>query len=265
MFPAMFSLDRLESRLAWLSFPGFLRYYAMMHALVYVLQVFRPDIGVLLEFDRAAILSGEIWRLATFLFASSGFAGIGMLGILFFFFMVMIAFMMNDALESAWGVFKTSLFHYCGVCGLVIANFLFPNAMPGSGFMIYGSSFFAFATLHPRHEFLMFFVLPVQVRFLAMLQAGLMLFSALSNWLLLPFYLLGCASYLLWAGLPALRGTARVIESSQRRKRFEAAKEPAHAAFHTCASCDRTDLTDSGLEFRVGADGREYCTDHLPE
>lgn len=248
-----------------MSFPGFLRYYALMHALVYVLQVVRPDIGALLEFDRARIFSGEVWRLVTFLFSSSGFAGTGMMGILFFFFMVMIAFMMNDALEGAWGVFKTSLFHYCGMLGLIIANFLFPNAMAGSGFLIYGTSFLAFATLFPRVEFLMFFILPVQVRFLAMIQAGLMILGVLGNWLLLPFFLIGCANYLIWAGIPALRGTAQIIESKQRRKRFNAAKETEERAFHTCASCDRTDVTDPGLEFRVGSDGREYCSDHLRE
>jgi hypothetical protein len=263
--PRMTSFGRLETRYGWLSFPGFLRYYAMMHALVYVLQAFRPDIGALLEFDRNRILSGEVWRLATFLFSSSGTAGVGMLGILFLFFMVMIAFLMNDALEAAWGVFKTSLFHYCGILGLIIANFLFPKAMEGSGFLVYATSFLAFATIHPRHEFLMFLILPVQVRFLAMLQAGIMLLSAFSNWLLLPFYLLGCANYILWAGIPALRGTARVIESTQRRRRYESNKDSHDQAFHSCVLCDRTELTDPGLEFRVGADGREYCSDHLPE
>jgi hypothetical protein len=218
-----------------------------------------------LEFDRAAILSGEVWRVITFLFASSGFGGIGAVGMLFFFFMVMIAFMMNDALEGAWGVFKTSLFHYFGVLGLILGNFLFPGAMPGSGFLIYGTAFLSFATLYPKHEFLLFFILPVQVRFLAMIQGGFMVMSVFSNWLLLPFYLLGCANYILWAGIPALRGTARVIESAQRRKRFDATKEPTHNAFHTCAACDRTDVTDPALEFRVGGDGREYCLEHLPE
>jgi hypothetical protein len=236
-----------------------------MHALVYVLQVFRADIGALLEFDRARILSGEVWRLVTFLFSSSGFAGIGAKGILFFFFMVMIAFMMSDALEGAWGVFKTSLFYYCGIAGLIVANFVFPNAMAGSGFLLYGASFLAFATLFPRMEFLMFFILPVQVRFLAMIQAGMMALAVLGNWLLLPFFLLGCANYLIFAGIPALRGTAQVIESKQRRKRFSAAKEAAEPSFHTCASCDRTEVTDPQLEFRVGKDGREYCVEHLPE
>jgi hypothetical protein len=173
--------------------------------------------------------------------------------------------MMNDALEGAWSVFKTSLFHYGGVLGLIAANFLFPNVMPGSGFLIYGTSFFAFATLFPKIEFLMFFFLPVQVRFLAMIQAGLMLLAALGNWWLFPFFLIGCANYLIFSGIPALRGTAQVMQSAQRRKRFKSAKEPEAAAFHSCHVCKRTDVTDPQLEFRVGADGREYCVEHLPE
>jgi hypothetical protein len=259
----MRSLDQWERRFGWLSFPGFLKYYVMMHALVYVLQVVRPDMGPLLEFDRGRILSGEVWRVATFLFASSGFAGTGTLGILFFVFMVMIAFMMSEALEGAWGLFKTSLFHYCGILGLIAANFILPGAMAGSGFLIYGASFFAFATLFPRVEFMLFFILPVQVRFLAMVQAALMLLAVPGNWLLLPFYLLGCAGYLLFAGIPALRGTARVLESTQRRKLFRTAKHPQQQSFHSCVWCDRTEVTHPELEFRVGPDGREYCGDHI--
>jgi hypothetical protein len=259
----MKSLGHWERRCGWLSFPGFLKYYAMMHALVYVLQVVRPDIGALLEFDRARILSGEVWRVITFLFASSGFAGTGTLGILFFVFMVMIAFMMSEALEGAWGVFKSSLFYYCGILGLIIANFILPGAMAGSGFLIYGASFLAFATLFPRVEFMLFFILPVQVRFLAMLQAAMMLLAVPGNWLLLPFYLLGCANYLLFAGIPALRGTARVLESAQRRKLFRTAKMPEEESFHSCVWCDRTEVTNPELEFRVGPDGREYCAEHI--
>jgi hypothetical protein len=112
-------------------------------------------------------------------------------------------------------------------------------------------------------EFLMFFILPVQIRLLAMIQGGMMLLSAFSSPLLLPFFLLGCSNYLIFSGIPALRGTAKVIESANRRKRFQAAKEPEHEAFHSCAACDRTDVTDPGLEFRVGKDGREYCVEHL--
>ncbi len=261
----MSRIDRLERRFGGLSFPGFLRYYAILHALVYVLQMVRPDIGMLLEFDRARIFSGEVWRVVTFLFSSSGFAGMGLMGAVFFYFMVMIAFMMSDALEGAWGVFRTTMFYYCGILGLIVANFLLPGAMAGSGFLLYGASFFAFATLFPRVEFLMFFILPVQIRFLAWIQAAFLLLGILNSWVMLPFYLLGYANYLIWAGIPALRGKAQVIESAQRRKRFNAAKESEEEAFHACSVCGRTEASDPQLEFRVGSNGREYCVEHLPE
>jgi hypothetical protein len=45
-------------------------------------------------------------------------------------------------------------------------------------------------------------------------------------------------------------------------RRQNTAKE---SAFHACAHCQRSDLSDPTLEFRVGADGREYCTEHLPK
>ena len=158
----------MERRFAWMAFPGLLRFYAMLHALVFLLQIMRPDIGGLLEFDRGAILSGEVWRMVTFLFASSGFGGIGGFGMIFFFFMVLIAFMMSNALEGAWGVFRTTLFFYVGILGLLTANFIVPQVIPGSGFYLYYAAFFAFATLFPRVEFLLFFILPVQVRWLAL-------------------------------------------------------------------------------------------------
>lgn len=261
----MSRFDQLERRWGWMSFPGFLRYYAIFHGLVYVLQMFRPNIGMLLEFDRERILAGEVWRLVTFLFSSSGVGGVGTLGIVFVFFMVMIAFMMSDALEGVWGVFRATMFYYCGILGLIIANFVFPHAMSGSGFLLYGSAFFAFATLFPRVEFLMFFILPVQVRFLAWIQAAVLVMGILGNFQLLPFFLLGFANYLIWAGIPALKGKKMVIESTQRRKRFNAVKEPGQAAFYTCSVCGRTDVSDPELEFRVGTDGREYCNEHLPE
>lgn len=263
-------IDRMEGRFGWMAFPGFLRYYAILHALVFLLQIVRPDIGLLLEFDRDLILTGELWRVVTFLFASSGFTGIGAIGMLFFFFMVLIAFMMSNALEGAWGVFRTTLFFYAGVLGLIIGNFLVPNVMFGSGFLLYEAAFFAFATLFPRTEFMLFLIIPVQVRWLAWILAVLMLLGAVGqfidgNWLVPVFYLLAFTNYLLWAGIPALRGRARIVQAAQRRRSFQSAKEPADKAFHQCAQCGRTEQSDPQLEFRISADGKEYCLEHLPE
>lgn len=233
--------------------------------MVFAMQIFRPDIGILLEFDRAKILSGEVWRVVTFLFSSSGSQGIGLLGALFFFFMVMIAFMMSDALEGAWGVFRSSMFYYTGWLLLVVANFIFPVTVPGSGFILYGSAFLAFATLFPKVEFRMFFFIPVQVRFLAMLQGLLTLFAIFQQPILAPFFFLGYLNYFLFAGIPALRGQARVLQAGQKRKVFQSKQRPADEAFHRCKVCGRTEISNSDLDFRMGADGEEYCEEHLPK
>lgn len=263
-------IDRLERKVGWLAFPGFLRFYAILHALVFVLSAFNPILGEALDFNRKLIMEGEVWRVVTFLFASSATEAPGFLAILFMFFMVMIAFMMSDALEGTWGVFKTSLFFWMGIACLIVANFIFPSNMGGSGFAIYISSFFAFATLFPRVEFLIFFVLPVQVRFLAWIGGAFQIFGAFGammtgNYWALPFLVLSYANYLVFAGIPALQGRAMVVRSAKRRRSFESAKQPEGEAFYTCSVCSKTDISDPKLEFRVGADGEEYCIEHLPK
>lgn len=261
----MLFLDKWERKFGWLSFPGLLKYYALFHVLVYLLQIVNSEIGTVLDFDRAKIMDGEVWRVVTFLFADSGSGGLGAFGALFLFFMVMIAFMMNDALEGAWGVFRTSLFHYTAFVGLILANFLYPEPMAGSGFFVYTAAFFAFATLFPKHEFMMFLVIPVQVRWLAILGGGLLVFGVIFNPIYFGFLLLSFGNYLLWAGIPALRGQARVVKSVARKRKFDKHKLDDGDSFHRCKACGQTEVSDPELEFRMAADGEEYCEDHLPQ
>ena len=120
MFPGVMTIfDRLERRCGWLAFPGFLRYYALFHVLVYILQIIRPDIGQLFAFDRAKIFSGEVWRVATMFFAGSQFGTFNPVSLLLLIFAVSFVFMVSDGLENAWGSFKASLFYYTGI-GLVL-------------------------------------------------------------------------------------------------------------------------------------------------
>ena len=272
---AMEFLDKWEKKLGWMSFPGLLRYYALFHVMVFLLQMVNPGIGFVLDFDLEKILHGEVWRVVTFLFSTSGQSGLGAMSLLFIYFMVIIAFMVSDGLEGAWGVFKTSMFLYAGYIGLLVAHIVFSLtfhkmfgimiSVPGTGFLIYTSAFFAFATLFPKVELMMFLVIPVQVRWLAAFGAIGVLLTIIQAPIMLGFVLFGFANYLLWAGLPALKGTARVVKASGRRKKFEAAKVSDGSAFHKCKKCGRTEVSDPDLEFRMATDGEEYCEDHLED
>lgn len=260
----MVFLNKMERKLGWLAFPGLLRYYALFHVLVFLLQFTNPRIGETLMFDREKILSGEIWRAVTFLFADSGFGGLGPLGMLFLFFMVMISFLISDSLEGEWGVFRTSMYHYTAFLCLLIANFLYAAPLPGGGLFVYVSAFLAFATLFPKHTFLMFLVIPVQVRWLAMLTVFLLLWGIAGQLHYLGYLLLAFTNYFLLAGIPALRGQAAVVRNAKRRSSFEQKKAPEEAAFHKCETCGETEGSDPLMEFRIAGDGREYCVEHLP-
>ena len=96
----MLFLDKWERKFGWLSFPGLLRYYALFHVLVYLLQIVNPEIGTVLVFDKAKIMDGEVWRAATFLVADSGFGGLGAFGALFLLACGVILFIIN--VGRAW-------------------------------------------------------------------------------------------------------------------------------------------------------------------
>lgn len=265
----MLFLDRLEPRFRWLAFPGFLRSFAILHVLVFAVQIIKPGFGANLVFDLQAIKNGEYWRVVTFLFAGTGFEGARPLGLIFFIFLIRILFMMSDALEAAWGVFRTSFFCYTGVGFMLVVNTVYGgHAM--DGIHLYFSAFFAFATLFPRTEFRVALLIPVEARWIALLMAVIPAYDLLKGPFLLPAYLLVYLNYLLWAGIPALkrRKVAAAAKTRlrvlQRRGQFEKAKKGGGVeAFHECAVCGRTDESDPQLEFRVGADGREYCDEHL--
>ncbi len=263
---AMVFSNKFERRFGWLAFPGFLRYFAILDALVYLLTVFRPGVGLTLMLDWELVREGEVWRVVTGIFATSGFGMASPIGVLFKFFVVMITFMISDSLEAMWGEFKTTLFCYVGIIGSICATLVVPHTAVMIGYLFYESAFFAFATLYPRVEFRLFFILPVQVRFLAMLGAVLVVwpgFSSASWWGVLALVF---ANYLIWAGIPALRRKSGVVKAISRRKQFKSGQASAEGnCLYRCAVCERTDASDPDLEFRVGTDGRDYCTEHLPE
>jgi hypothetical protein len=157
------------------------------------------------------------------------------------------------------------MFFYTGYLGLIIANFIYGTSSAGSGYYIYASAFFAFATLFPRVEFLMMFIIPVQVRWLATLLAIYYVIGVFRAPILIGYFILGFINYLFWAGIPALRGQSRLIKAGNRRRRFQKDSSLDEDTFHRCSTCDRTELSDPTLEFRIAINGKEYCTDHLKD
>lgn len=258
--------SNLEQKFSWLAFPGLIRAIVMLQCVVFALILIKPESASFFEVNWEGIhQKGEYWRLIAWIFyplvAPSGQP---IISVVFLLITMKIAFLISDSLEHAWGEVRTSFYIYGTLlCQIVILYFL---PVPGLGSqMFYLAIFFAFATLFPHHEFLLFFVLPVKVWiFAAMAGAGLV-FQAIQFPLFFILYIVSFLPYLVWA-LPRLRHWGKQRKQiATRRVEYQAKVKGAPATLHECAICQRTEVSDPELDFRVAADGDEYCLDHLDQ
>lgn len=111
-----------------------------------------------------------------------------------------------------------------------------------------GTLTLAFARLFPDVEFLLFFVIPVKVKYI--------------GWVLWGFYALEVVAGPLPAKIQVLAAIvpyglffgAEILGGLQQKRRSTAFKQQiqkdAQTPFHQCATCPRNDQTDPDLAFR---------------
>jgi len=161
-------LDFLERRLGR---------FAITHATLYLIigQVFVCLSALLGLLDLrqfvlvpALVVNGEPWRLITFLFFPPPVNFSSMMSLVFLPFAWWIFYLMGTALENYWGAFRYNVFLLLGVVLTIGAAFLAPMS-PVTNAFIAGSVFLAFAWLNPDFELALFFILPVKIKWLALL------------------------------------------------------------------------------------------------
>ncbi|MEY4483700.1 MAG: hypothetical protein RL693_1152 [Verrucomicrobiota bacterium] len=249
-------LNTLENKLGRYAVPHLVRILAGFQVAVWLMIKLQPEFEVFLLLERTRVFSGELWRLVTWIFVP------GQMNPIFLFFAVMIMFTIGDALEDAWGAFRLNLYLFGGVAA-VIAGVLIFNFIP-SGIMIYTTLFLAFAVLFPDFEFLIFFILPVKVKYLGMITGALMLLNFIDTpGARLPI-IFSLLNFIVAFAPGFFKGMSQKAVVTERRMRFNSEKTPEGSFFHKCHQCGKTDVDDSKLEFRVTADGEEYCVNCRP-
>ena len=118
-----------------------------------------PIATSLLSFSSDAILQGQIWRIITFVFVPATSRNIFLFAITLYFY-----YFIGNALEREWGSNKFTIFYFFGFLLNILVGFLGGTA---SMYNVNMSMFFAFATLYPNLQFLLFFIIPVKAKWLA--------------------------------------------------------------------------------------------------
>ena len=197
----------------------------------------------------------------------------------------------REAVRGSVGAFRFNLYFFSGmlfiVIGAILAYLLTGAVLPMDTWYLNLSLFFAFAALYPDIQLLLFFVIPIKIKWLAMLDGLYFVYAIVQAFL--PAY--GGGVYGIYYKANALAAFISILNfiifflSSRNMKpyspgqmkrkndfkrKMRQAERPvnvyANGAKHRCAVCGRTEMDDPNLEFRYCSKcngNYEYCQDHL--
>ncbi len=257
-------LTTLERRFGSLAIPGLIRVIVTLNALAFVAIKLNPEVLGLLTLRPEKVLAGEVWRLVTFIFIPRVALG-SQVSYFWIFFYLWLLWVMGEGLEQAWGSFKLNLFYVFGIVGTAVAV-LALGATDTTGVWLNMSLLFAFATLFPNFPIMLFFVLPVPVKWIALVSfATVVLGFVEADLSTRVAIVVAFTNYILFFGREWVHLWREQGRTMKRRQQFQVAQNTAvDETLHHCKICGSTEESAPEKEFRVAADGEEYCTFHLP-
>ena len=187
-------IDRLERKMGRFYINGLMKYICLGMLGVFILDLLplgQVSASALLCFSKGGILSGEVWRLITFLFLPPQTSPIFMVFALYF------NYFLGTALENHWGARRFCLYYLIGWLGCLLGGFISGYA-PNTVLNL--SLFLAFAVLYPDMQVTLFFFVPIQVKYIAFLDVALLIydFIIMPSWLLRVSMLLGMLPFFLF-------------------------------------------------------------------
>lgn len=236
----------------------------------------------LILFDPAAILRGEVWRLFTWVFFPTGGNSLMPTSIIFNALVLYFYYFIGMTLEREWGTAKFNIYYIIGFLLNVIYAFAIWLIARQTFFLdasfLNLSMFFVFAVFYPDQRVLLFFIIPIKIKWLALIDGVYFLISIISNlitgnyfYALLPIvavlnFFIFCNEDLLHLLRPYRAANSKQainFRKAAKQKKQELASQPYR---HKCAVCGRTDAGYPNLEFRYCSRCNGYhcfCIDHI--
>lgn len=238
----------------------------------YIMAVFQPGILNYLTLEPYYILHLQIWRLITWVIVPPSSLDIFTIIMLFFYYSI------GKALEQTWGAFRFNVYIFSGILFTVLGAFLLYYVLGGnvafgglfSTYYINMSIFLAFAVAYPDMQVLLYFIIPIRMKWMGLLYGAFILYEFIgSGWVERVAIIASLLNFLIF--FLSTRNLKRVSPKEIHRKqefRRSTVKAAPRAGVprHKCAVCGRTELDGDHLEFRFCSkcDGDyEYCQDHL--
>ena len=271
-------LDKLERKLGRFAIPNLTVYLLAGYVIGFGVMYLMPDLLGWLTLEPALIVRGQVWRLVSWVLIPPTRYPISLL------FLILLYYSLGTALERTWGTFRYNVYIFSGLIFTVLGIFILyavyffgfhvelPLSLAGmvSTNYITMSIFLAFAAIYPEMEVYLYFILPIKMKWMALVYAAMALYYFIRGGIvtrvaigasLLNFVIFFLSSRNMRRFSPKER-----VRKAKLKRQSAPHMHYSNGAKHRCAVCGRTELDDPCLEFRFCSKcngNYEYCQDHL--
>lgn len=284
-------------------------YLIIAYVIGYVIQILAPNISAFLSFAPYWIFRGQIWRIFTWILMPPEELGI------FTIIMLLLYYQLGQGLEHTWGTYRYNVYMFSGFLFTIVGAFVlygimmllyYTNLMPvnvTNEMLLYGitspgyyfgliisgcvstvyinmSIFLAYAATYPEEQLLLYFLVPVKIKWFGYLYGAYILFDIFQAFkyntrivaiILTVLIILSLLNFLIYwiRGRHGTRMNPKQVKRRHQYKQSIRQAKPANyegGARHKCVICGRTELDDPNLTFRYCSKcsgNKEYCQDHL--
>lgn len=271
----MRSVDRFCVKHPRFGIPNLMIFIVIGNAIVFFFSMMDTSglLGNMLCFDAQMIFTrGQIWRLVTFALIPSS-SNILFLAISLYFY-----YFIGSTLEREWGTPKFTLYYISGMVFTIIFGTIL-WLVTGRSYAVNASyinlsMFFSFAVLYPDMRVLLFFIIPIKIKWLAIVDGVFFLWAVLTTSFpvnLLPVvailnFLLFCGEDLLGYIKPIkARNSPKAVNFRKAAKKYKREMKDAPYS-RKCSVCGRTDADYPNLNFRYCSRCQGYhcfCEEHI--
>lgn len=274
-------LTKLERKYGKFAIPNLTVMLIVCFVVGYIIQIVQPEAVYAINLNPEKIMQGQVWRILSWiLMPPDGYS-------IFIIITLMFYFHIGRTLENAWGDFRYTLyivsgivFTDIGVIGTYLAMKLAGQAELASFYAEYSntstyylcmSMFLAYAFMFPHMQVLLYFIIPIKVKWLGYLYIAYIICDVLAcgvvgNYPGMVTIIMSVFNYILFYFL--MKGKKRGSIASRKRKRTyrREVRETQLLTRHKCAICGQTEEDNPSLEFRYCSrcnGNYEYCQNHL--
>ena len=271
-------IDRFSLKHRRFGIPKLMLYIIIGTAVVYLFGMMDSSGKFIdaISFYPPLILRGQIWRLVTWIFYPTA-SNIIFLAIMLYFY-----YFIGSTLEREWGTPKFTIYYLLGILTHVVFAFIVWVVSGATVFIdasyLNLSMFFAFAVFYPDQRVMLFFFIPIKIKWLALVDAAFFVFAIISSiisgsyfYIIVPIaavlnFFVFCTDDLMRYLRPYKARTSGQAINFRRAARKYKNEQESKPFRHKCSVCGKTDTEYPELEFRYCSKCNGYhcfCIDHI--